>query len=101
VRFGGKACCHNTMVSCHLFRVSYNSSPVWSSPQHHLCNFHDTCKAIVSALQKLIIKFPDGDERKDMVKGFKSTWAMIQCVGSIDGCHIPVMPPASNHTDYL
>ena len=20
--------------------------------------------------------------------------------GSIDGCHIPVMPPSSNHTDY-
>ena len=25
---------------------------------------------------------------------------MIQCVGSIDGCHIPIMPPAQNHTDY-
>ena len=23
-----------------------------------------------------------------------------QCVGSIDGCHIPVMPSSSNHTDY-
>jgi len=51
-------------------------------------------------LQKLIIKFPDGDERKEVVEGFKSTWGMIQCVGSIDGYHIPVMPPASNHTDY-
>ena len=25
---------------------------------------------------------------------------MIQCAGSIDGCHFPVRPPASNHTDY-
>ena len=25
---------------------------------------------------------------------------MIQCAGSIDGCDIPVTPPALNHTDY-
>ena len=61
---------------------------------------HDTCKAIVSTLQKLFIKFPDGDERKRVVEGFKSMWGMVQCVGSIDSCHIPVMPPSSNHTDY-
>ena len=61
---------------------------------------HDTCRVIVSTLQKLFIKFPAGDERKEVVNWFKATWGMIQCVGSIDGCHIPVMPPASNHTDY-
>ena len=61
---------------------------------------HDTCSAIVSALQKLFIKFQTGDKHKEVVDGFKSTWGMIQCVGSIDGCHIPVMPPASNHTNY-
>ena len=45
-------------------------------------------------------KFPDGDDRKEVVEGFKSTWGMVQCVGSIDGCHVPIMPPSSNHTDY-
>jgi len=53
--------------------------------------FHDTCKATVSALQKLIIKFPGSDKRKEVVEGFKSTWGMIACVGSIEGCHIPVL----------
>ena len=24
---------------------------------------------------------------------------MIQCAGSVDGCHIPILPPANNHTD--
>ena len=25
---------------------------------------------------------------------------MIQCAGAINGSHVPVRPPASNHTDY-
>ena len=46
------------------------------------------------------IKFPQGEELRDTVEGFKSKWGMIQCAGAVDGCHIPVMPPASNHTDF-
>ena len=61
---------------------------------------HDTCKAIVDVLLKTYIKFPQGDELSRVVEGFKSKWGMIQCAGSIDGCHIPVLPPALNHTDY-
>ena len=61
---------------------------------------HDTYRAIVSALQKLVIRFPDGDDRKEVVDGFKSTWGMSKCVGSIDSCHIPIMPSETNHTDY-
>ncbi|XP_003389375.1 PREDICTED: protein ANTAGONIST OF LIKE HETEROCHROMATIN PROTEIN 1-like [Amphimedon queenslandica] len=40
------------------------------------------------------------DEVKAVVNGFKIKFGMIQCLGSIDGSHIPVMPPALNHTDY-
>ena len=62
---------------------------------------HDTCNAIVSKMQRMYIEFPLGEERQKVIKGFESTWGMIQCVGSIDGCHIPIMPPALNHTDYF
>jgi len=61
---------------------------------------HDTCKAIISTLQKTFISFPRGQELKAAAEGFKSKTGMIQCVGSIDGCHIPITPPALNHTDY-
>ena len=61
---------------------------------------HDTCKVIVDVLLKTYIQFPQGDKLSQVVEGFKSKWGMIQCAGSIDGCHIPVTPPASNHTDY-
>lgn len=43
---------------------------------------------------------PRGQALTDVVEGFKTKWGMIQCAGSIDGCHIPIMPPAHNHTDY-
>ena len=62
---------------------------------------HDTCKAIISTLQKTFIKFPSGEEElKTAADGFKSKLGMVQCVGSIDRYHIPIAPPALNHTDY-
>ena len=71
-----------TLVTCseyctlaHLFGLACSTICV---------TVHDTCKANVSALQKLFIKFPDGDEHKEVIEGFKSTWGMIHCVGSID-----------------
>ena len=61
---------------------------------------HDTCKAIVDNLLSTYISFPRGEDLRRVVEGFKNKWGMIHCAGSIDGYHIPVRPPASNHTDY-
>ena len=61
---------------------------------------HDSCKAIVDNLLSTYISFPRGEDLRRVVEGFKNKWGMIQCAGSIDCCHIPVRPPASNHTDY-
>lgn len=61
---------------------------------------HDTCKAIVKVLLSTYIKFPKGEHLRKVVEGFKDKWGMIQCAGAIDGCHIPVLPPALNHTDF-
>ena len=61
---------------------------------------HDTCKAIVQVLSPEYIKFPTGTALTEVVEGFKEYWDIIQCAGAIDGSHIPVSPPASNHTDY-
>ena len=61
---------------------------------------HDTCTAIVSVLFDQYIKFPTGNDLERVVKGFEEKWNMVQCAGAIDGSHVPVRPPASNHTDY-
>ena len=36
----------------------------------------------------------------EVIDGFKQMLGVPQCAGSIDGLHVPVTPPALNHTDY-
>ena len=61
---------------------------------------HDTCEAIVKLFRSKYIQFPTGENLQQVIYGFESKWQMIQCAGAIDGCHIPVKPPAQNHTDF-
>ena len=61
---------------------------------------HETCTAIIQKLLLLYISFPIGDEVSEVVRGFKEKWGFPQCVGSVDGSHIPVTSPSMNHTDY-
>ena len=46
------------------------------------------------------MSFPQGDELTEVIRGFKEKWGFVQCSGSIDGSHIPVIAPVMNHTDY-
>ena len=85
------ATCGEYRIIGHLFGVARCT----------VCVFvHETCKAIVTALLAMYIKFPQGEQLRRTVEGFRSQWGMIQCSGAVDGCHIPIMPPASNHTDF-
>ena len=61
---------------------------------------HETCEAIVVTLMKTYIKFPAGEELRKVVDGFEGRWGFPQCVGAIDGLHIPISAPELNHTDY-
>ena len=64
------------------------------------CIVKETCAAIVKVLLPKYVLFPVGDKLKETVQGFYDHWGIPQCAGSIDGSHIPVRPPALNHTDY-
>ena len=61
---------------------------------------HDTCKAIVDILFDEFITFPHGRQLEKTISGFQAKWQVPQCVGAIDGSHIPVSVPAHSHTDY-
>ena len=61
---------------------------------------HETMDAIVVVLQQEYIHFPVGEEQANAIRGFETTWGFPQCIGAIDGCHIPVQVPALNYTDY-
>ena len=46
------------------------------------------------------IKFPEGDELKRVVDGFKHKYGFLQCVGAIDGSHIPILFPQEYAANY-
>lgn len=60
----------------------------------------DTPAAIVQHLLLIYIKFPEDSNLQKVVDGFYTKWSISQCAGAIDGYHIPIKPPAENHTDY-
>ena len=75
----------------HLFGVSRSS----------ICNVvHNTCRAIVEKLGKQYISFPQGERLRGIVDGLKMKWGVPQCIGAIDGTHVPIAAPEENHTDY-
>lgn len=76
----------------HLFGVGL--STVFNCVQH----FCDT--AIKVLLQKHIIT-PDCDKLKEMSTYCQRRWRMPQCVGAIDGSHIPIIAPEEYPRDYF
>ena len=60
---------------------------------------HETCTPIVDRLIGTYITFPRGAQLDHVVEGFLK-WGVPQCVGAIDGCHIPISAPVDNHTNY-
>ena len=62
---------------------------------------HEVCKAIVETLAARYIKMPEGDQLKTVVSGFATKWSFPQCVGAVDGTHIPIIAPKENPTDYF
>ena len=86
------ATCWEYRSIAHLFGVARGT----------VCKIvNETCRAIVDTLLSQYIHFPNSvDEIKAVADGFKTKFGMIQCLEAIDGSHIPVMPPALDHTDY-
>ena len=75
----------------HLFSVARST----------VCEIvHKTCSAIVESLMGTYIKFPTGSQLEEVTEKFQMKWGVPQCVGAIDGCHIPIAAPVGNHTDY-
>ena len=75
----------------HLFEVARST----------VCEtVHETCQAIVTVLREKYVRFPSSDSLDAIVDGFQTKWGVPQCVGAVDGSHIPIYGPKENHTDY-
>ena len=73
------------------------------SPQLHDCYFQITiqvCECIVEVLMPLFVKFPKHQEVQELALSFAIERGMANCVGAIDGCHIPIPKPVAHGEDY-
>ena len=75
----------------HLFGVGLSTACV---------AVHDVCSAIVECLASQYIRIPTGQDLRQIVNGFQSKWGFPQCIGAIDGSHIPIIAPKENPLDY-
>ena len=48
----------------------------------------------------LFVKFPKHQEVQELALSFAIERGMANCVGAIDGCHIPIPKPVAHGEDY-
>ncbi|XP_057665979.1 putative nuclease HARBI1 [Diorhabda carinulata] len=79
--------------------ISWEFTTLISKPS--LCKIiPETCKAIYMVLKKFI-KFPSTtSEWEDIATDFEDKWNFPHCLGSIDGKHIRIVPPADSGSYY-
>ena len=68
----------------HLFGVSKSTVCVVMK---------EVCTAIVECLLPKYIKIPTGATLRENVEAFKTELGFPQCVGAVDGTHIPIISP--------
>ncbi|KAL2092906.1 hypothetical protein ACEWY4_012704 [Coilia grayii] len=76
----------------HLFGVGVSTV---------LNSVRDFCEAVIQVLLPLHLPVPDGDKFLEMAAFFKERWGVPQCVGAIDGSHIPIIAPEDYASDYF
>ncbi|XP_077089883.1 uncharacterized protein LOC143741409 [Siphateles boraxobius] len=59
------------------------------------------CAAAETLLVPEQIRFPDQERFKEMAAYVENRWGLPQCIGAIDGSHIPIIAPQHYHCDYF
>ena len=85
------ATCSEYRTISHLFGVAEST----------VCTIvKEVCRAISSDLSKKFIKFHSGNSLKEVVDGYRTKFGFPNCIGAVDGCHIPIIAPREDYQDY-
>ena len=57
-------------------------------------------KLLVSSKMHVISRLQRGIDFQRIINGFQRKWNFPQCLGAIDGTHIPIKAPLIYHSDY-
>ena len=61
---------------------------------------HEFSQVIVEQLSSQYITIPFRQDLRRIVDDFELKWNFPQCVGAIDGTHLPIVSPKENALDY-
>ncbi|CAL9693780.1 unnamed protein product [Knipowitschia caucasica] len=59
------------------------------------------CAAAESSLVLEFVRCPDQERLQTIAEYFENRWGLPNCVGAVDGSHIPIVAPKEFHTDYF
>ena len=95
--------CVAIAVWCLATSVEYHTvSHLFGVSRASVCLIlKDVCRAIQQQLLCTYIKFPQGEDLKSVIEGFKRKWDFPNCAGAIDGTHVPIIAPQDNHVDFF
>ena len=60
---------------------------------------HEVCQAILNVLLNRFIKIVTGEHLEEVKQSFLIKSGLPHCVGAVDGCHIPILPPKDYPAD--
>ena len=61
----------------------------------------ECCRVICDELTPRYVRMPTGDDFDRMLDGFETRWGFPHCAGAVDGTHIPIIAPTTDHCDYF
>ena len=61
---------------------------------------NEAMKLLVNSKMHVISKLQRGTDFQRIINGFQRKWNFPQCLGAIDGTHIPIKVPLIHHSDY-
>ena len=61
---------------------------------------HEVCQVIVDLFLTRFIAVASGERLAEIKQGFLIKSGLRQCVGALDGTHIPILAPKEFHADY-
>lgn len=62
---------------------------------------HHVCDALVSVLLSKCVTIVANERLQETKDAFRIMSGLPQCVGAVDGCHIPILAPKEHHCDYF
>lgn len=62
---------------------------------------NEAMQLLVRSKKHMISRLQGGADLQKIINGFQRKWNFPQCLGAIDGTHIPIKAPLEHHTDYF